>query len=301
MPINTASIAALLRPGLDEVFGDYPMYPAQWKEIYDVHTSDMAVEVDVEIKLLGQAQLRPEGSSTFFDTMGQRFITNYFHQYLSIGFIITRKAIKDNLYKSRFPLQSKALRNSFAQTEEVLGAAVLNNGFDTNYPIGDGQPLYSTAHPIDGSTVANTFLVQSDLNETSLQDAINAIQQFKDQAGLIVMTKPTKLIVPTQGQWTANRLLESQFRIGTANNDVNALNNTSAVPQGYRVNQFLTDQNAWYLQTDAPSGFKRFDREPLEIDMYTDFTNDNLMVKGIERISYGVSNFRASFASSGSN
>jgi hypothetical protein len=301
MAINTASIASMLRPGLADIFGDFPTYPAQWKEIFDVHTSDKAVEVDVEIKMLGLAQLRAEGAGTFYDTMGQRFITNYIHQYVSIGFIITRQAIKDNLYKSRFPLQAKALKDSFGQTEEVLGAGILNNGFDTNYPIGDGKPLFSPTHPIDGGTVANTFTVQADLNETSLEDANVAIQQFKNQAGLIVMTKTQKLIVPPQLQWTADRILESQFRVGTANNDINALVNMSAVPQGYRVNQFLTDPNAWFLLTDAPSGFKKYEREPLEIDMYTDFDNDNLKVKGITRYSFGVSNFRAGFGSSGAS
>ena len=302
MPINTASIASLLRPGLADVFGDFPMYPTQYKEIFETHTSDKAVEVDVEIKLLYQAEIRQEGAGTAYQDMGQRYIFNYVHQYVSTGFIITRQAIKDNLYKSRFPLQAKALRNAFQQTAEVLGISVINNGFDaTNFPQGDGVALFSTAHPIDGGTVANTFTTQADLNETSLQDAINAIQQFKDQAGLIIQTKPTKLIVPTQLQWTADRLLESQFRIGTANNDVNAIVNTSAVPQGYRVNQFITDQNMWLLLTDAPSAFKKYEREPLEIDMYTDFDNDNLTVKGLERYSFGCSNFRGGFASSGSN
>lgn len=301
MPINTAAIASLLRPGLADIFGDYPMYPAQWKEIFDVHTSDKAVEVDVEIKMLGLAQLRAEGAGTFYDTMQQTYLTNYINRYVSIGFIITRQAIKDNLYKSRFPMQAKALKDSFNQTEEVLGAAVINNGFDTNYPIGDGQPLFSTAHPIVGGTVANTFTVQADLNEASLEDAIVAIQQFKNQAGLIVMTKPQKLLVPPQLQWTANRLLESSFRVGTANNDVNSINNTSAIPQGYRVNQFFTDPSQWTIKTDAPSGFKKYDREALEIDMYTDFDNDNLKVKGITRYSFGVSNFRAAFGSQGAS
>ena len=151
-------------------------------------------------------------------------------------------------------------------TKEVRGVSVLNNGFDTNYPIGDGQPLFSVSHPIDGSVQANTFTVQADLNETSLQDAITGIQRFKDVAGLRVMTKPKKLVVPTPLQWTADRLLNSQFRTNTANNDISAIYNTSAVPQGYRVNQFLTDDNAWFVLTDADNSFKYYDREPLEID-----------------------------------
>lgn len=300
MAINTTQIRDLLRPGLAAVFGDYDMYPSQWSEIFTKHTSDKAVEIEVEIKMLGLAAIKAEGASVSYDTMGQRYVTNYLHRYVGIGFIITRQAIKDNLYKARFPMQAKALKDSFGQTKEVLGAAVLNNGFDTNYPIGDGQPVYSTAHPIDTGTVANTFTVQADLNETSLQDAIVAIQKFRAASGLRVMVKPEKLIVPPELQWQANRLLNSQFRTDTANNDESAIYNTSAVPQGYRVNQFLTDTNAWFLMTNCDDGFKYYDREPLEIDMYTDFDNDNLKVKGIERYSFGVSNFRGGFGSSGS-
>lgn len=300
MTINTTAIRDLLRPGLAAIFGDYDTYPDQWTEIFEKHTSDKAVEIEVEMKLLGMAAIKAEGASVQFDTMGQRFTTNYVHRYVGIGYIVTRQAIKDNLYKSRFPLQAKALKRSFGETKNVLGAAVLNNGFDTNFPIGDGQPVYSTAHPIDGSTVANTFSTQADLNEASLQDAIVAIQQFKDQAGLRAKTLPQKLVVPAALQFTASRLLNSQFRINTANNDINAIQHDSHIPQGYRVNQFLTDANAWYVLTNADDGFKYYDREPLEIDMYTDVDNQNIKVVGIERYSFGCSNFRISFASSGS-
>jgi hypothetical protein len=299
MAINTSAIQSLLRPGLAAVFGDYPQYPSQWSEIFERHSSDKAVEIEVEVKLLGLASIKAEGASVAYDNMGQRYITNYVHRYTAVGFIITRQAIMDNLYKTRFPLQAKALRNSMAQTKETLGAAVLNNGFDTNYPIGDGQPVFSTAHPIDGGTVANTFTVQSQLNETSLQDAIVAIQRFRDAANLRVMTKPTKLIVPAELQWTAERLLKSEYRTDTANNDISAIYSMSAVPQGHRVNMFLTDTNAWYLMTDAPNGFKHYERERLETDVYTDFDTDNLKAKAVERYSFGVSNFRGAFASQG--
>ena len=300
MTINTGAIQSLLRPGLAAVFGDYEMYPSQWTEIFEKHTSDKAVEIDVETKLLGLAAIRQEGAGTQFQDMGQRFITTYVHKYTSIGFIITRQAMKDNLYQSRFPQQAKALKNSMAQTKEVLGASILNNGFSSSYPIGDGQSVFSTAHPIDTGTYANTFTTQADLNETSLQDAIVAIQQFKDQAGLIVMTKPEKLIVPPQLQWQANRLLNSQFRTGTANNDISAVYNVSAIPEGYRVNQFMTDTNAWFILTDADNGFKYYDRESLETSVFTDFSTDNLMAKAVERFSFGISNPRAGFGSQGS-
>jgi phage major head subunit gpT-like protein len=299
MPINTSAIRNLLRPGLAAVFGDYPMYPAQWTEIFEKHTSNMAVEIEVEMKMLGLAELRAEGASTAYDSMGQRFVTNYVNKYWGLGFIITRQAIKDNLYKSRFPQQAKALRRSFEQTKEINGASVLNGGFDTNFPLGDGQPLYSVSHPIDGSVVANRPSVNANLNETTLEAALITIQQFKDQAGLTIMTKARKLIVPPQNQFVACRLLNSQFRVDTANNDISAINNQNYMPDGYTVNQFLTDTNAWYIKTDAPDGFKYYDREAFETDIFTDFDNDNLKVKGIERYSFGVSNFRATYGSAG--
>lgn len=301
MPINTTAIRDLLRPGLAAVFGDYPMYPSQWTEIFDKYTSDKAVEIDVEIKLLGLAQLRAEGASTSYDTMGQRTITNYVNKYYGLGFIITRQAIKDNLYKSRFPLQATALKRSFLQTKEVIGANVLNNGFDSNFPIGDGKALFATDHVRDGGTWANTPSVQVNLNEASLEDALISIQQFKDNGGLRVMTKARKLIVPPQNQFVAERLLKSQYRVDTANNDVMGIVSGGYFPEGYCVNQFLTDTNAWFVKTDAPDGFKYYEREPMETDMYTDFDNDNLKVKAIERYVFGVSNARCTFGSSGAS
>lgn len=297
MAINTTAIANLLRPGLSAVFGDYPLYPSQWSDVFEIYDSDKAIEIEVEMKMLGLAQIRAEGSPTATDTMGQRIVTNYVHKYVALSFSITRQAIMDNLYKTKFPLMVRALKKSMAQTKEVLAASILNNGFSASFPIGDGQALYSTAHPIDGNTVANTPSVSTDLNEASLEAAIISIQQFKDQAGLIVQTKPEKLVVPPQGQFVAERLLGSAFRTNTGNNDISAIFNVSAFPQGYRVNQYLTLPNTWYVVTDAPDGFKHFVREPIETDVYTDFSTDNLLAKAVERYSFGVSNFRASYAS----
>lgn len=300
MTINTTAIRSFLEPGINTIFGDYPAYPAQWKEIFDVNTSDKAVERDVEIKMLGLAQLKAEGASTVYDTMGERYTTSYMHRYVGLGFIITRQAIKDNLYKSRFPMQAKALKNAFAQTKEVLGAAVLNNAFDaTNYPIGDGVALCSTAHPIDGATVANRPSAEVDLNETSLEAAIIAVQAFKDAAGLRVMVKPQKLVLPPQLQFVAARLLRSEYRVDSANNDINAIKSMGMLPGGFVVNQFLTDTDAWFLMTNADNGFKYFQREPFETDVYTDFDNQSMKVSGIERYSFGVSNFRAVYGSQG--
>lgn len=300
--INIAAIQSLLRPGLAAVFGSYPQYPSQWSEIFDVYESDKTVEIEVEMKFLGLAQIRPEGSPTAMDSMGQRIITNYNHKYVSLGFQITRQALMDNLYKTKFPMMAKALRDSLAQTKEILGASILNNGFNSAYPIGDGQPLFSTTHPIDGGTFANTPATQADLNEASLESAIIAIQQFKNQAGLIVQTKPKKLMVGPQNQFVAERLLASAFRTNTANNDISAIYNISAIPEGYRVNQFIQpagSKNPWYVLTDAPDGFKHYVREKIETDMYTDFSTDNLLAKAVERYSFGVSNPRAAYGSEG--
>jgi hypothetical protein len=297
MAINTTAIANLLRPGLSAVFGDYPLYPSQWSDVFETYDSDKAVEIEVEMKMLGLAQIRPEGSPTATDTMGQRIVTNYVHKYVALSFSITRQAIMDNLYKTKFPLMVRALKKSMAQTKEVLAASLMNNGFLPTFPIGDGQALFSTAHPIDGNTVANTPSVSTDLNEASLEAAIISIQQFKDQAGLIVQTKPEKIVVPPQGQFVAERLLGSAFRTNTGNNDASAILNVAAIPKGYRVNQYLTLPNSWYVITDAPDGFKHFVREPIETDVYTDFSTDNLLAKAVERYSFGVSNFRACYAS----
>lgn len=300
--INIAAIQSLLRPGLAAVFGSYPQYPSQWSEIFDVYDSDKAVEIEVEMKFLGLAEIRPEGSPTAMDSMGQRIITNYNHKYIALGFQITRQALMDNLYKTKFPMMAKALRDSMAQTKEILGASILNNGFNAAFPIGDGQPLFSTAHPIDGGTFANTPAVPADLNEASLEAAIIAIQQFRNQAGLIVQTKPKKLSVGPNNQFVAERLLASAFRTNTANNDISAIYNISAIPEGYRVNQFIQPagtSNPWYLLTDAPDGFKHYIREKIDTDIYTDFSTDNLLAKAVERYSFGVSNPRAAYGSPG--
>lgn len=295
MAINTTAIANLLRPGLAAVFGDYPAYPSQWSEIFETYESDKAVEIEVEMKLLGLAQIRAEGAPTAVDTMGQRIVTSYVHKYVALSFNITRQAIKDNLYKTKFPLMVRALKKSMAQTKEILGASVLNNGFSTSYPIGDGKPLFSTTHPIDGGVVANASGTAYDLNESSLESAIVTIQQFKDQAGLIVQTKPEKMILPPQLQFVGDRLLGSTFRTNTANNDISAIHNLSSVPQGYRVNQFLTSSVAWFLLTDAPDSFKHYVCEAIETDVYADFSTDNLLAKAVERYSFGVSNFRGGY------
>ena len=300
MAVNTAAIKSLLRPGLNSVFGDYPMYPGQWSEIFARNKSDKQAEIDVETRFLGLASLKTEGASLAYDNgMGERYTTTYLNQTIGLGFIITMEAMQDNLYKADFPKQAQSLRRSLEQTKEIRGAAVLNNGFSSSFPVADGQALFSTAHPIDNGTVANTFTVQADLNEASLEQAIIGTQGFRDVAGLRVMVKPDKLIVPRNLQFTAERLLKSQLRTSTANNDVNAIYNTSAVPGGYVVNQFLTSTSAWFLKTNADNGFNYFERMPVKTDMLTDFDTKSIKVSAVERYSFGVSNWRAAWGSSG--
>jgi phage major head subunit gpT-like protein len=294
MPINTSAIASELRPGLAACFGNYDLYPSQWSEIFDTYESDKADEIETEMRFLGVAQFRDEGAPTAVDTMAERYRTVYHHRYLALSFIITRQAIMDNLYKTQFPQTAKALKRSMSIAKEILGAAVLNNGFTTSIG-GDGQPLYSLTHPIDTGIVPNTLPGLVDLTEAGIEQAITQIRVFKDIAGLTIAVKPLKLIVSPKNEWQATRILGSAFRTQTANNDINAIYNNSAIPEGARVNVYLNNNGNWFLTTDAPDGFKHYIREALETDVYTDFSTDNLMAKAVERYSFGFSNFRCSF------
>jgi hypothetical protein len=295
MTVNTAQIKDLLLPGLNAIFGDYDEIPNQWQELFSKNTSDMYREVDVEVKLLGLAQLRSEGQAVNYDDMGERYQYVYVHRGVGLGFVITKFAIRDNLYKSQFGPNTRALKFSFRQTKEIYGAAVFNNANDATgtYFGGDGVALLSTSHPIDVGTVANTPTVQAELNESSLQDAIVGVRRFKNAAGLRVLVRGKKVVVPPELQFTAERLFATTLRVGTADNDVSAFKSRGDIVGGYTVNDFLTNTKGWYLLTDCPDGLKYFQRDPLEIDMYTDFDTDNLKVKGTERFSFGWSNFRA--------
>lgn len=292
MTITTSQIKDLLLPGLNAVFGaNYNQFPAQWSEIYEKHTSEMAFERDVEVKLLGLAQQRAEGQATAFEDMGERYLYTYRHVTVALGFVFTRNALRDNLYKSQFGPNVSALKRSLMQTKEVLGANVLNNASDTSgmFNGGDGVPLLSTQHPTDVGYVANTPVIQQELNETSLQDAIIGIRNFRDAAGLRVMAKPKKLIVSPSNQFVAKRLLDSQGRVGTTDNDTNAV---KSMIENWSINDFLSNPKAWFLTTDIDNGLKYFSRDPLETDMYTEFNTDNLLTKATERYSFGFSNAR---------
>jgi hypothetical protein len=294
MAITIASAPDLLRPGVNAVFGDYANFEAEWPAIFEKNTSEMSYEIDVETKLLGLAQLRAEGAATSFEDAGERYKYVYQHVGVALGFVMTKFAMRDNLYKTQFMPNAKALKSSMLQTKEVYGAAVLNLA-NISSGAGDGVALLSTAHPIDSGTVANTFTVPVELSETALQDAYVGVRRFKDAAGLRKIVKADKLIIPPELMWVAKRLLETDLRVGTSDNDINALKAQRAIPGGYVINDFLTNIKSWYLKTSCEDGFKFFQRDPLEITMHTDFTSDNMMTKTTERYSFGSSNFRCVF------
>jgi hypothetical protein len=297
--INTGQIAELLRPGLKAVFGEYPTYPEQWTDIYKTFKSDKYQEIEVEMKYLGAADIKPEGQPIATDSMGQRVITNYIHKSVGLSFTITKEAVEDNLYQSQFPQQAVSLRNSLRVTKNILGANVLNNAFNDAYPIGDGQSVCSNTHPIDGGVFSNRLTENVDFSEAGVEQAIIDIQKFPMQSGILAQTMAKRLIIPRELQFKASRLLNSQFRVSTANNDINAMYHNDYIPDGYRVNQYLTDPAAWFIITDAPDGLKHFQRTPVQTDTYVDYPTDNVMAKATERYSFGVSNPRGIFGSPG--
>lgn len=299
--INTGQIAQLLRPGLKAVFGQYPTYPEQWTEIFKTYQSDKYQEIEVEMKYLGAADIKPEGQPIATDSMGQRIVTNYIHKRVGLSFTITKEAVEDNLYQNQFPEQAKSLRNSLRITKNILGANILNNAFNPAYPIGDGQSVCSTTHPIDGGTFSNSLAGNAsvDFSEAGVEQAIILIQKFPMQSGILSQTMAKKMILPRELQFSASRLLNSAFRVDVANNDINALYHNDYIPEGYRINQFLTSPTAWFILTDAEDGLKHFQRTPVETDTYVDYPTDNVMAKATERYSFGVSNPRGIFGSPG--
>jgi hypothetical protein len=295
MSVNTSAIRDLLLPGLNAVFGQYADHPDEWTEVFERNTSDKGYERDVEMRMLPLAQLRTEGGATSFSDMAEHAVFVYRHIQPALGFVITRNALRDNQYKQQFNPGVKALRRSMKQTKETYGAAVLNNAQDTTgvYYGGDGVALLSTAHPIYNGTYANTSVVQAQLSETALNDAYVSVGSFKDAGGLKVPMMPRKLITTMQNASVAKRLLGTQLRVGTADNDINWVKNDAVLPEGVRINHYLTNVGAWFVITDAENGLKYFQRDPLESDIFTDFDTDNLKVKATERWSFGWSNARA--------
>ena len=300
MAVNLSAIKDLLLPGLRGVEGKYEMIPSQYDKIFTKHDSKLALERTAELRFLGLAQLKTEGGQTAFDSgAGERFVYNQEHTEIGLGYAITRKAIDDNIYKTQFHPSNLGLVEAFQQTKEIYGASVLNNATTYNNAVGgDGVSLCSTAHPIDGGSVANTPTVQVDLNEATLLNAMIAVRtNFRDQAGLKVFARARKLIVPPQLEPVAIRLTKTELRPGTADNDVNAILTTAGgLSEGYMVNDFLTSAYAWFLLTNI-DGLSYMERVRFETDMQVDFVTDNLLVKAYERYSFGYYNWRSIYGS----
>jgi len=300
MAVNLSAIKDLLLPGLRGVEGKYEQIPSQYDKIFTKHDSKMAFERTAEMRYLGLAQLKSEGGQTAFDNgAGERYIYNQEHNEIGLGYAITRKAIDDNLYKTQFTPSNLGLMESFHQTKEIYGASILNTASTYNTAVnGDGVALCATNHPIDGGTIANTPTTQVDLNEATLLNAMVAIRtNFRDQAGLKIMSRGRKLIIPPALEPVAIRLTKTELRPGTADNDVNAILTTAGgLPDGYLTNDFLTSAYAWFLLTNI-DGLSYMERIKFETDLQVDFVTDNLLVKGYERYSFGYYNWRAIYGS----
>ena len=301
MAISRAQLAKELEPGLNALFGmEYARYENQHSEIYTTESSDRSFEEEVMLSGFGAAPTKSEGTGVAFDDANEAYTATYNHETIALAFNITEEAVEDNLYDRLSSRYTKALARSMAHTKQVKGAAVLNNAFDSSVTGGDGLELCSTAHVLTtGSTFANEPSTAADLNETSLEDALIKIAGFVDERGLIVALRGQKLIIPRQLQFVAERIMATSLRVGTADNDTNAIKSMGMLPQGYSVNDFLTDTDAWFVLTDAPRGFLHFDRVSLSTGMEADFDTGNMRYKARERYSFGYSDPRCVFGSPG--
>ena len=301
MAISRAQLAKELEPGLNALFGmEYGRYENQHSEIYTTESSDRAFEEEVMLSGFGAAPVKQEGSGVSFDDANESFTARYNHETIALAFATTEEAVEDNLYDRISARYTRALARSMAHTKQVKAAAVLNNAFDSSVTGGDGKELCATDHPlINGGTFANEPSTAADLNETSLEDALISIAGFVDERGLKIALRGTKLIIPRQLQFTAERLMSSVLRPATSDNDVNAIRSMGMLPQGYTVNDFLTDTDAFFIMTDTPRGFLHFERTPLSTNMEADFDTGNMRYKARERYSFGFSDPRCVFGSPG--
>jgi hypothetical protein len=301
MAISRAQLVKELEPGLNALFGlEYKNYADEHTQIFDVENSDRAFEEEVMLSGFANASVKPEGSSVNFDSATESFTARYTHETLALAFSITEEAIEDNLYDRLASRYTKALARSMANAKQVKAANVLNNAFSSSFTGGDGVELCSAVHPITGGTFKNELSTAADLNETSLEQSLIDIAAMTDDRGLKIAAQGVKMIIPSELQFTAERLMKSQGRTGTADNDVNAIVSMGMVPQGYRVNNYLTDTDAFYILTDVPNGMKMFNRAPLKTAMEGDFETGNVRYKARERYSFGVSDPRGIFGSQGS-
>ena len=301
MAISRGQLVKELEPGLNALFGlEYNRYENQHAEIYTTESSDRAFEEEVMLSGFAQAQVKPEGSGVAFDNAQETYTARYSHETVALAFSITEEAIEDNLYDQLSSRYTKALARSMANTKQVKAVSPLINGLPSgSFTSGDGVSLFNTAHPTIAGNVKNTLSTAADLNETSLEQSLIDIAALTDERGLKIAARGVKMIIPSELQFTAERLMKSAGRVGTADNDVNAIASMGMIPQGYRVNNFLTDPDAFYIITDVPNGMKYFERSPIKTAMEGDFDTGNVRYKARERYSFGVSDFRGIFASPG--
>jgi hypothetical protein len=301
MAISRQQLAKELEPGLNALFGlEYQNYENQHTEIYDIENSDRAFEEEVMLSGFANAAVKAEGSAVTFDTANEAFTSRYTHETIALAFAITEEAIEDNLYDRIATRYTKALARSMAQTKQIKAANVLNNGFNSSFPGGDGKELFADDHPTQSAgTLANELSTSADLSETSLEQAMIDIAAFKDERGFKIAARGLKLIIPSELQFTAERILRSPARVGTADNDLNALSSKGMLPQGYVVNNYLTDTDAFFIKTDVPNGMKMFNRANLKTAMEGDFDTGNVRYKARERYSFGFSDWRGMFGSPG--
>jgi hypothetical protein len=303
MAISRAQLLKELLPGLNALFGlEYARYGEEHKEIYETETSERSFEEETKLSGFSAAPVKNEGQAIRYDNAQEAWTARYNHETIALGFSLTEEAIEDNLYDSLSARYTKGLARAMAYTKQVKAAAVINNGFSSTFTGGDGVTLFSTAHPlVSGGTNSNRPSTAADLNETSLENAVIQIAAWTDERGLLIAAKPKKLIVPPALQFVATRLLETELRVGTTDNDINAIKNNGSIPEGYTINHFLTDANGWYLTTDVPNGMKHFVRTPLQNSMDGDFDTGNVRYKSRERYSFGYSDPLGIYGSPGAS
>jgi hypothetical protein len=302
MAISRAQLLKELLPGLNALFGlEYARYGEEHKEIYEQETSERSFEEETKLSGFSAAPVKNEGQAIAYDNAQEAWTARYNHETIALGFSLTEEAIEDNLYDALSGRYTKGLARAMAYTKQVKAAAVLNNGFNSAFPYGDGVSLFNASHPLtNGGVNANTPATPADLNETSLENAVIQIAGWTDERGLLIAAKPKKLVIPPTLMFVATRLLETKLRVGTNNNDINAVVNNGAIPEGYAINHFLTDVNAWFLTTDVPNGLKHFVRIPLATSMEGDFETGNVRYKARERYVFGASDPLGVWGSSGS-
>jgi hypothetical protein len=301
MAISRAQLLKELLPGLNALFGlEYARYGEEHKQIFETESSERSFEEETKLSGFSAAPVKNEGSAIAYDNAQEAWTARYNHETIALGFSITEEAIEDNLYDSLSARYTKALARAMAYTKQTKAAAILNNGFDTDYPGGDGVALFSASHPlVGGGTNSNIPSTPADLNETSLEAAVIQIAAWTDERNLLIAAKPKKLVVPPSQMFVATRLLETELRVSTADNDINAIKSNGSIPEGYTVNHFLTDPDAWFLTTDVPNGLKHFVRTPMAQNMDGDFDTGNVRYKSRERYSFGWSDPLGMYGSEG--